>query len=48
MQKGLTKKSVIIKGYKATNDDMTCNDFKFELGKWYSHDEEHIKARKNV
>src|SRR5579871_1820862 len=24
-------------GYKATNGDMTCRGFKFELGKWYEH-----------
>ena len=25
-------------GYKATNADMTCKGYKFELGKWYKHD----------
>jgi len=27
-----------MKGYKATNADMTCQGFKFELGKWYKHE----------
>ncbi|MFA5385603.1 MAG: hypothetical protein WC364_13290, partial [Eubacteriales bacterium] len=26
-----------LKGYKATNADMTCHGFKFEIGKWYKH-----------
>ena len=29
-----------LKGYKATNADMTCHGFKFELGKWYKHEGE--------
>ena len=29
-----------MKGYKATNADMTCQGFKFELGKWYKHEGE--------
>ena len=29
-----------MKGYKATNADLTCQGFKFELGKWYKHDGE--------
>ena len=29
-----------MKGYKATNADMTCRGFKFELGKWYKHEGE--------
>ena len=29
-----------LKGYKATNADMTCQGFKFELGKWHKHEGE--------
>jgi len=32
--------SKIIKGYKAFNKDMTCNGFKYEVGKEYKHDGE--------
>ncbi len=31
-----------MKGYKATDKDMKCRDFQFELGKWYEHDGELI------
>ncbi len=34
----LTPKNKIIKGYKATDKNMQCLDFQFELGKWYKHD----------
>ena len=27
-----------MKGYKATNADMQCRGFQFELGKWYEHE----------
>ena len=29
-------KDKIYKGYKATDENMCCRDFQFELGKWYS------------
>lgn len=29
-----------ILGYKATNADMSCNRFQFELGVWYEHEGE--------
>lgn len=29
-----------LKGYKATNSEMECHGFKFELGKWYKHEGE--------
>jgi len=33
----LTDKDKIIKGYKATDDDMKCRGFQFELDVWYEH-----------
>ena len=33
----LTPKGTILKGYKATDDNMCCRGFKFEIGKWYEH-----------
>ena len=33
----LTPKGMILKGYKATDDNMCCRGFKFEIGKWYEH-----------
>ena len=36
----LTPKDKIITGYKATDKNMCCRGFKFELGKWYEHDGE--------
>ena len=38
MQKGLIWE--IVKGYKATDKDMKCRGFKFELGVWHKHDGE--------
>lgn len=35
-----------MKGYKGMNEDMTCRDFKFELGKTY-HVEGNIQLCKN-
>ena len=37
---GTMKHHDYMKGYKATNADLTCQGFKFELGKWYKHDGE--------
>ena len=34
----ITEKGVIVKGYKATDKDMKCRDYQFELGKWHEHD----------
>jgi len=34
----LTEKGKIIKGYKATNQDLTCQGYKFEVGEWHEHD----------
>jgi hypothetical protein len=34
----LTPKGEIIKGYKATDKNMRCRGFQYELGKWYEHD----------
>jgi hypothetical protein len=36
----LTPAGQIIKGYKATDENMCCLGFQFELGKWYTHDGE--------
>ena len=33
----LTKAGKIIKGYKATDSNMCCRGFQFELGIWYEH-----------
>lgn len=30
---------VVIKGYKAFNEDLSCRDFKYEVGKEYEMDE---------
>jgi len=30
----------IVKGYKATDKNMKCRGFQFELGKWFKHDGE--------
>jgi len=40
MQAGLTEKGKIIKGFKATTQDMKCNNFEFRLNEWYEHDGE--------
>ena len=37
MKNGITAEGVIVKGFKATNKEMECKGFKFELGKWYEH-----------
>ena len=34
----LTPKGKIITGYKATDENMRCREFQFELKKWYEHD----------
>ena len=34
----ITKPDEIVTGYKATDKNMKCMNFQFELGKWYSHD----------
>jgi len=34
----ITPAGTIIKGYKATDENMCCRGFKFELRKWYEHD----------
>ena len=31
----------MMNGYKATDKDMKCQGFQFELGKWYEIPEEH-------
>ena len=36
----ITPKGQIVCGYKATDKDMKCRGFQFELGKWYEHDGE--------
>ena len=36
----LTKAGEIINGYKATDANMCCRGFQFELGKWYEYDGE--------
>jgi len=36
----LTPQGTIIKGYKATDKDMKCRGFQFELGVWHEHDGE--------
>ena len=36
----LTPAGKIITGYKATDENMCCRGFQFELGKWYEHDGE--------
>jgi len=37
--KELTPKGKIITGYKATDKNMCCRGFQYELGKWYEHNE---------
>jgi len=37
--KELTPKGKIITGYKATDENMCCRGFQYELGKWYEHNE---------
>jgi hypothetical protein len=37
-EQNLTPAGQIVKGYKATDADMCCREFKFEIGKWYEHD----------
>lgn len=36
----MTPKGQIIKGYKATDENMCCRGFQFEIGKWYEHNGE--------
>ena len=36
----LTPAGKIIKGYKATDNNMRCRGFQFELGKWFTHDDD--------
>lgn len=40
MQEGLTPKGEIVTGYKATDENMQCRGFQYELGKWYEHEGE--------
>ena len=40
LQENMTPAGEIISGYKMTNEDMTCMDFKYELGVWYEHEGE--------
>lgn len=35
-----TEKDEIVEGYKATDANMRCRGFQFELGKWHEHDGE--------
>jgi hypothetical protein len=37
--KELTPKGKIITGYKATDENMCCRGFQYELGKWYEHND---------
>ena len=34
-----------MKGYKATDKDMKCSGFQYELGKWYEHEGELIECQ---
>ena len=38
MQEGLTPNGEIVTGYKATDENMKCRGFQYELGKWYEHE----------
>ena len=40
MAKELTPEGVIVKGYKATDANMMCRGYQFEVGKWHEHDGE--------
>ena len=45
MQENLTPIGEIIVGYKATDANMQCRGFKYELGKWYEHDGEIVPCK---
>ena len=38
MQEGLTPNGEIVTGYKATDENMKCRGFQYEIGKWYEHE----------
>ena len=40
MQEGLTPNGEIVTGYKATDENMKCRGFQYEIGKWYEHEGE--------
>jgi hypothetical protein len=45
MQEGLTPKGEIVTGFKATDENMQCRGFQYEIGKWYEHDGEIARCK---